>query len=292
MSLMFTSIPSAAPTPSNARTTILLAMAAPPARVAGRLVGPARVIGHQPSRVRAPRFARHASGSIATSHSVAPAARNLSSTSSEQQCTRNRARREGPAVETAGPSRARARKTTRARADARRRLPGTDHATAVGSGARRQRARGAEPMEAATPIVIVDDDATIAEVIREACEELTGLRGRHGGRRRPGAGCHRRRRPGAGDPRRRPARPGRLRRLRPAAPAAATAGLPVLFMSAVTHAAEFARRGVRADLRQPFDLDDLLARARSLLGRRVAGGPAPPAAAPAAWPPYTKPEGG
>jgi DNA-binding response OmpR family regulator len=148
------------------------------------------------------------------------------------------------------------------------------HATADGSDARGQRARGAEPMGAATPIVIVDDDAAIAEVIRETCEELPGcvaVTVADGVRALsvieavepalvildvdlPGLDGF--------------AVYDRLSR-RPA-----TAGLPVLFTSANDHPAEFARRGVRAYLPKPFDLDDLLAHVRSLLGRRADGDPA------------------
>ena len=44
-----------------------------------------------------------------------------------------------------------------------------------------------------------------------------------------------------------------------------TATVPILFMTASDHAAEFARRGITDWLKKPFDLDDMLARVRSLL---------------------------
>ncbi len=46
---------------------------------------------------------------------------------------------------------------------------------------------------------------------------------------------------------------------------AATAMVPILFMTAGLHDAEFARRGVRGHIVKPFDLDDLLARVASAL---------------------------
>ena len=45
-----------------------------------------------------------------------------------------------------------------------------------------------------------------------------------------------------------------------------TATVPVLFMTAALHEAEFARRGVTDWLRKPFDLDDLLQRVAAALG--------------------------
>ena len=51
----------------------------------------------------------------------------------------------------------------------------------------------------------------------------------------------------------------------------ATAGVPILFMTAGRHEEEFARRGVRGHIVKPFDLDDLLARVASAL----AGGDQP-----------------
>ncbi len=45
-----------------------------------------------------------------------------------------------------------------------------------------------------------------------------------------------------------------------------TATVPILFMTAGRHDDEFARRGVGAYIKKPFDLDDLLARAASALG--------------------------
>lgn len=44
-----------------------------------------------------------------------------------------------------------------------------------------------------------------------------------------------------------------------------TATVPILFMTAGMHEAEFARRGVRDYIRKPFDLDDLLAVVASAL---------------------------
>ncbi len=55
----------------------------------------------------------------------------------------------------------------------------------------------------------------------------------------------------------------------------ATATVPILFMTAGTHEAEFARRGVRGHIQKPFDLDDLLLRVASALaggGGHLAGG--------------------
>ena len=46
----------------------------------------------------------------------------------------------------------------------------------------------------------------------------------------------------------------------------ATATVPVLFMTAGGHEAEFARRGVADWLAKPFDLDDLLQRVAAALG--------------------------
>lgn len=46
---------------------------------------------------------------------------------------------------------------------------------------------------------------------------------------------------------------------------AATRAVPVLFMSAAPHAAALAERGIRDYLGKPFDLDDLLDRVRDLL---------------------------
>jgi DNA-binding response OmpR family regulator len=128
-------------------------------------------------------------------------------------------------------------------------------------------------MDAATPIVIVDDDARIAEVIREACEASPGgaaVAVADGARAlsvidevEPAPVILDVALPGldgfAVDDR---------RRRRPA-----TAGPPVRFTSATAHPAECARRGVRAYLPKPFDLDDLLARVRSPLERRVTAGP-------------------
>jgi CheY-like chemotaxis protein len=45
----------------------------------------------------------------------------------------------------------------------------------------------------------------------------------------------------------------------------ATATVPILFMTAGEHEAEFARRGVRGHIQKPFDLDDLLVRVASAL---------------------------
>jgi DNA-binding response OmpR family regulator len=53
-----------------------------------------------------------------------------------------------------------------------------------------------------------------------------------------------------------------------------TATVPVLFMTAGLHEAEFARRGVRDYLKKPFDVDDLLARVAAAL----AGGDGAPGA--------------
>jgi len=44
-----------------------------------------------------------------------------------------------------------------------------------------------------------------------------------------------------------------------------TKTVPILFMTAGRHDAEFARRGVRGHIAKPFDLDDLLARVASAL---------------------------
>ncbi len=44
-----------------------------------------------------------------------------------------------------------------------------------------------------------------------------------------------------------------------------TATVPILFMTAGVHEAEFARRGVRGYIKKPFDLDDLLLRVASAL---------------------------
>ncbi len=44
-----------------------------------------------------------------------------------------------------------------------------------------------------------------------------------------------------------------------------TATVPILFMTAGEHDAEFARRGVRGHIKKPFDLDDLLLRVASAL---------------------------
>ncbi len=44
-----------------------------------------------------------------------------------------------------------------------------------------------------------------------------------------------------------------------------TATVPILFMTAGVHDAEFARRGVRGHIEKPFDLDDLLVRVASAL---------------------------
>ncbi len=46
---------------------------------------------------------------------------------------------------------------------------------------------------------------------------------------------------------------------------AETATVPILFMTAGAHEAEFAQRQVRAHIRKPFDLDDLLVRVASAL---------------------------
>ena len=50
-----------------------------------------------------------------------------------------------------------------------------------------------------------------------------------------------------------------------------TATVPVLFMTAGLHETEFARRGVRAYIRKPFDLDDLL----EVVASALAGGQRP-----------------
>jgi DNA-binding response OmpR family regulator len=47
----------------------------------------------------------------------------------------------------------------------------------------------------------------------------------------------------------------------------ATAGVPVLFMSAAMHEDELAERGFHEYLHKPFDLDDLLARVAATFGR-------------------------
>jgi len=44
-----------------------------------------------------------------------------------------------------------------------------------------------------------------------------------------------------------------------------TATVPILFMTAGVHEAEFARRGVRGCIKKPFDLDDLVLRVASAL---------------------------
>ena len=44
-----------------------------------------------------------------------------------------------------------------------------------------------------------------------------------------------------------------------------TAAVPILFMTAGVHDAEFARRAVRGYIKKPFDLDDLLLRVASAL---------------------------
>ncbi len=44
-----------------------------------------------------------------------------------------------------------------------------------------------------------------------------------------------------------------------------TATVPILFMTAGVHEAEFARRQVRGHITKPFDLDDLLVRVASAL---------------------------
>ncbi len=44
-----------------------------------------------------------------------------------------------------------------------------------------------------------------------------------------------------------------------------TATVPILFMTAGVHEAEFSRRGVRDYIKKPFDLDDLLLRVASAL---------------------------
>ena len=44
-----------------------------------------------------------------------------------------------------------------------------------------------------------------------------------------------------------------------------TATVPILFMTAGGHDAEFARRGVRGYVKKPFDLDDLVGRVASAL---------------------------
>jgi len=44
-----------------------------------------------------------------------------------------------------------------------------------------------------------------------------------------------------------------------------TAAVPILFMTAGVHEAEFARRHVRGYIMKPFDLDDLLLRVASAL---------------------------
>jgi DNA-binding response OmpR family regulator len=46
-----------------------------------------------------------------------------------------------------------------------------------------------------------------------------------------------------------------------------TTVVPILFMTAGDHEAEFARRGVRDYIRKPFDLDDLLLRVAAALQR-------------------------
>ena len=50
----------------------------------------------------------------------------------------------------------------------------------------------------------------------------------------------------------------------------ATAHVPILFMTANDHTAEFARRGVTTWLQKPFDLEDLLQRVAMALGARPA----------------------
>ncbi len=50
-----------------------------------------------------------------------------------------------------------------------------------------------------------------------------------------------------------------------------TAAVPILFMTAGVHEAEFARRHVRGYIKKPFDLDDLLVRVDSAL--HGGGGP-------------------
>jgi DNA-binding response OmpR family regulator len=50
-----------------------------------------------------------------------------------------------------------------------------------------------------------------------------------------------------------------------------TATVPILFMTASLHEAEFARRGVVEWLQKPFDLDDLLQRVVAALGGGVVG---------------------
>jgi CheY-like chemotaxis protein len=44
-----------------------------------------------------------------------------------------------------------------------------------------------------------------------------------------------------------------------------TASVPIVFMTAGVHEAEFARRRVRGYIKKPFDLDDLLSRVASAL---------------------------
>ncbi len=51
----------------------------------------------------------------------------------------------------------------------------------------------------------------------------------------------------------------------------ATAHVPILFMTASLHEAEFARRGVLQWLPKPFDLEDLLQRVAAALGDSPAG---------------------
>lgn len=54
-----------------------------------------------------------------------------------------------------------------------------------------------------------------------------------------------------------------------------TAAVPILFMTAGLHEAEFARRKIRGHIKKPFDLDDLLLRVASALaggGRAVRNG--------------------
>lgn len=63
-----------------------------------------------------------------------------------------------------------------------------------------------------------------------------------------------------------------------------TTVVPILFMTAGLHEDEFARRGVRAYIKKPFDLDDLLAHVASALAgggersdRGLGAGQGPPA---------------
>ncbi len=57
---------------------------------------------------------------------------------------------------------------------------------------------------------------------------------------------------------------------------AESATTPILFMTATDHLAEFARRGIAAWLKKPFDLDDLLAMVADRLGDQATDRPEHP----------------